>query len=116
MISALRGVLAVLVGAGVGYWVDRRWQTTPYGVIVGLVIGFAAMVLRLLRMGRELDVGGDDGSGSAVGSDAGESGAARVDPPAAGDAAEAEADRGPAETPALSDVWREDGSDERKKD
>ena len=52
--GALEAVMAVLVGGGVGYFVDWRWDTTPYGVLAGLAIGFAAMVLRLLRLGHEL--------------------------------------------------------------
>lgn len=107
--GAFEAVMAVLVGAGFGYWVDWRWDTTPYGVLSGVVIGFAAMVLRLLRLGRELVPGT-------------ESTAALVPEPKA----EADGDRGPAEAPALSDVlsdassdvssdvWRDDATDGRK--
>ena len=94
--GAFEAVMAVLVGAGAGYWIDSRWDTTPYGVISGVVIGFAAMVLRLLRLRHE------------VGSE--------TDPTAVpGVRADAEEDRGPAESPALSDVWRDDATDERKR-
>ncbi len=101
--------MAVLLGAGAGYWIDRRFGTTPYGVIVGLVIGFAAMVLRLLRMGRDLPTGpsggvGADVSGRPLGSPPG----GRTTPGAAGADADADEDRGPAETPGLSDIWRRD--------
>lgn len=89
--------MAVLVGAGFGYWVDSRWDTTPVGVIAGVVIGFAAMVLRLLRLGRELTPDPPTGSGPGTATGAG-----------------SDTDRGPAETPALSDVWREDATDERE--
>lgn len=85
--GALEAVMAVLVGAGIGYWVDRRWGTTPTGVITGVVIGFAAMVLRLLRMRSALE---SESHGE----------------PAA--APEGDGERGPAEMPALSDVWRDD--------
>jgi len=90
--------MAVLVGAGAGYWVDRHWGTTPFGVIAGVVVGFAAMVLRLLRLGRE------------VLPDAGAA------PSAPGAGADDETERGPAESPALSDVWRDDarGAEDRK--
>ncbi len=96
--GAFEAVMAVLVGAGAGYWIDWRWDTTPYGVLSGVVIGFAAMVLRLLRLGREL--------------------VPETDAKAAPEAnAEPEDDRGPAESPALSDVlsdvWRDDATDER---
>jgi ATP synthase protein I len=86
--GAIEAVMAVLVGAGIGYGVDRRWDTTPYGVISGVVVGFAAMVLRLLRMRSEFEPGPDDGPGVPPDGDGG---------------------RGPAEMPALSDVWQDDG-------
>ena len=97
--------MAVLFGAGVGYWVDWRWDTTPYGVIAGLVIGFAAMVLRLLRLGRELVPGTEAGARPETNarSSAG-LGAGPGDGP--------EGDRGPAESPALSDVWSDDATDD----
>lgn len=52
--GAFEAVGAVLVACGVGYWVDRQWGTTPYGVLIGAALGFAAMVLRLVRLGKEL--------------------------------------------------------------
>ena len=93
--------MVVLFGAGVGYWVDWRWDTTPYGVIIGLLIGFAAMVLRLLRLGRELVPGTEAGARP-------ETNAGSVAGPGDGPAG----DRGPAESPALSDVWRDDATDD----
>ena len=52
--GALEAVGAVLIACAFGYWVDSRWDTTPYGLVIGAVVGFAAMVLRLLRLGKEL--------------------------------------------------------------
>ena len=99
--GAFEAVMAVLVGAGAGYWADGHWGTTPYGVLTGVVIGFAAMVLRLLRMGREIPTDGPASDGT--------SGTARIETgERPGD------DRGPAEEPAQSDVWREDAADEGK--
>jgi hypothetical protein len=106
--GAFEAVMAVLVGAGAGYWADGHWDTAPYGVLAGVVIGFAAMVLRLLRMRRDLpgdggtgDGSGGPGTGPGPGTDVGSEGRARED-------------RGPAEEPAQSDVWRDDATDERK--
>lgn len=90
--GAFEAVMAVLVGAGAGYWADGHWGTTPYGVLAGVVIGFAAMVLRLLRMGRELQVDGAGDGTSRTGTGS-------------------EDDRGPAEEPAQSDVWRDETTD-----
>ena len=109
--GAFEAVFAVLVGAGAGYWIDRRFGTTPYGVIVGVVIGFAAMVLRLLRMGRDLPpgpdgVGGAEASGRPPGSLQGGQRAGV-------DATDVGEDRGPAEALGLSDIWRDDATDEQ---
>lgn len=52
--GAFEAVGAVLVACGIGFFVDGRWDTSPWGVVVGGVIGFAAMVLRLVRLGHEL--------------------------------------------------------------
>jgi F0F1-type ATP synthase assembly protein I len=107
--GALEAVMAVLFGAGVGYWVDERWDTTPIGVISGLAIGFAAMVLRLLRLGSELvpsvevKTGGEADAGVAPGS---------------ATQTESESDRGPAEAlgeiGVWRDVWSDDATDERE--
>ena len=52
--GAFEAIGSVLVAGGFGYWVDSRWETAPYGLLVGTAVGFAAMVLRLLRLGKEL--------------------------------------------------------------
>ncbi len=48
--GAVEAVLAVPISVGFGYWVDRSFDTSPVGVGVGAVIGFAALVLRITRM------------------------------------------------------------------
>ena len=110
--GAFEAVFAVLVGAGAGYWVDRRFGTTPYGVIVGVVIGFAAMVLRLLRMGRDLPPGPSGGAG--VDASGRPSEAPQGGPRTEVDRMDgADEDRGPAEALGLSDIWRDDATDEQ---
>jgi F0F1-type ATP synthase assembly protein I len=52
--GAFEAVGAILVATGIGYWVDHRYGTTPYGVVGGAAIGFTAFVLRLVRLGRQL--------------------------------------------------------------
>lgn len=52
--GAFEAVGAVLVACVFGFFVDRRFETAPWGVLAGAVIGFAAMVLRLVRLGKEL--------------------------------------------------------------
>lgn len=48
--GAMEAVLSILIGAGFGWWVDRELGTDPWGVVVGLGVGFAAFVRRLLRV------------------------------------------------------------------
>jgi ATP synthase protein I len=50
--GAFEAVFAIVIGAGLGFASDRRFGTEPWGVIVGLVLGFGAFVLRLVRLGR----------------------------------------------------------------
>lgn len=102
--------MAVLVGAGLGYWVDLRWESTPIGVISGVVIGFAAMVVRLLRLGRELVPESVPESTPKSTQPGPSTGAAADDDDAGGSGDE---DLGPAETPGLIDIWRDDARDER---
>ena len=52
--GAMEAVGSVLISCAFGYWVDSRWDTAPIGLLVGTIVGFAAMVLRLVRMGREI--------------------------------------------------------------
>ena len=52
--GASEAVGAVLVACGFGYLADSRWDSAPWGVLIGAVVGFAAMVLRLVRLGKEL--------------------------------------------------------------
>jgi len=42
-------VAGIVVGAGLGWLIDRLAGTTPWGMIVFLLLGFAAGVLNLIR-------------------------------------------------------------------
>jgi ATP synthase protein I len=56
----------VIAGAAIGWGVDKLFKTSPWGLIVFVILGFAAGVLTVLRSvgvvkpGRD---GGDDFSG-----------------------------------------------------
>ena len=43
-------VAGVLVGAGIGWLIDRWVGSTPWGMIVFLLLGFAAGVLNVMRV------------------------------------------------------------------
>ena len=52
--GSFESVFAILIGVGLGYGADATFGTSPWGVLVGLALGFAAFVLRLIRLGRQL--------------------------------------------------------------
>jgi len=52
--GAFEATVAILICAGIGLWLDGRFDTSPLWLLVGTAIGFASFVLRLLRLGRQL--------------------------------------------------------------
>ncbi len=58
-------IAGLLVGGFLGYWLDRWLGWTPYSLVVGLVVGFAAGVnnaWRAIRAYSKDAAGGDDGN------------------------------------------------------
>lgn len=53
--GTLEAVFAILIGTGIGYLADRSFGTSPALLLLGVALGFAAFVLRLWRLGRELN-------------------------------------------------------------
>jgi F0F1-type ATP synthase assembly protein I len=52
--GAFEAVFAILIAAGVGLWIDNRFETSPWGLAIGTTFGFVTFVLRLLRLGKQL--------------------------------------------------------------
>lgn len=55
----------VLLGAGLGYLADRAWGLSPYGTLVGFLVGLLGAFVYLIRMlalirGRERNGDGED--------------------------------------------------------
>lgn len=50
--AGLEAVIALAVAGAVGAWIDSRQGTAPVFLLVGMAIGFAACVLRLLSYQR----------------------------------------------------------------
>jgi F0F1-type ATP synthase assembly protein I len=48
--AALEAVFSIPVALGLGYWADTYFGTSPILLLVGLVLGFASFVLRIVRM------------------------------------------------------------------
>ena len=53
--GAFEASFSVLIAGGLGYWIDQGFDTGPVGMLSGVVLGFAAMVVRLVRLGTELE-------------------------------------------------------------
>ena len=58
--GALESVFAILIGVGFGYWADASFDTSPWGLLVGLLFGFGAFVLRLVRLARQMQAMADE--------------------------------------------------------
>jgi ATP synthase protein I len=58
-------IAGVVVGAGLGWFIDRAFGTSPWGLIVFLLLGFCAGVLNVLRsaglVAQKKDLGAPDG-------------------------------------------------------
>ncbi|MCA9547904.1 MAG: AtpZ/AtpI family protein [Myxococcales bacterium] len=53
--SGIEMALSVLVGYGIGWWVDGKWGTDPWGMVIGIAFGFAAGVRSLLQAARRIE-------------------------------------------------------------
>jgi len=40
---------AILVGSLIGYWIDTKFHTQPWGVLIGFVLGVIAGFTNLIR-------------------------------------------------------------------
>ena len=49
----LEFAIAICLCGGVGYWLDRTFNTLPWLLLAGLAVGFAAGLFLLVRAGRE---------------------------------------------------------------
>lgn len=43
-------VMALAIGTAAGLWVDNRFATSPWGLLVGFGVGFAAAILNVVRI------------------------------------------------------------------
>ncbi len=58
--GAFEAVFAILIGVGFGTWADASFDTSPWGLLVGLALGFSAFVLRLVRLARQMQALADE--------------------------------------------------------
>ncbi len=48
----MEAVFSLLIALGAGFWIDRKFETEPVFLLVGLVLGFSAFIMRLMRLRR----------------------------------------------------------------
>ena len=65
--GAMEAAVALVAPVVLGYWLDKYFETAPIATVVGTVLGFAAMLLRLLRFARTFDPTGRNGSDRTAG-------------------------------------------------
>jgi ATP synthase protein I len=46
-------VLALVIGVALGVWIDRRTGSSPWGLLIGFALGFAAGILNVYRATRQ---------------------------------------------------------------
>lgn len=63
-------IAAILVGAGLGYLIDLGLGTSPWGMLILLLIGFAAGILNVIRVVAEMNAASPAPPGSDLGPDA----------------------------------------------
>jgi F0F1-type ATP synthase assembly protein I len=61
--GAFEAVIALLVAALFGYWLDGYFDTAPWLLLIGTAIGFASFTVRLIRLGRWMREGNPDAAG-----------------------------------------------------
>lgn len=62
-------IAAILVGAGLGYLIDLGLGTSPWGLLVMLLVGFAAGILNVIRVVAEMNKASPAPPGSDLGPD-----------------------------------------------
>lgn len=63
-------IAAVLVGAGIGYLIDLGLGTSPWGLLILLLMGFAAGILNVIRVVAEMNAASPAPPGSDLGPEA----------------------------------------------
>jgi ATP synthase protein I len=63
-------IAAVLVGAGIGYLIDLGLGTSPWGLLILLLMGFAAGILNVIRVVAEMNAASPAPKGADLGPEA----------------------------------------------
>lgn len=57
--------LQMAIPAGVGWWLDSKWNTAPWLMIVGIVLGFLVVILEIVRIVKESNEADSRSSGQS---------------------------------------------------
>ncbi|MEW5854015.1 MAG: AtpZ/AtpI family protein [Myxococcota bacterium] len=50
-------IIATAMGLGAGWWVDKRFGTAPWGLLLGLLVGVGAAIKELVTIARTTKLG-----------------------------------------------------------
>lgn len=50
----LEFAVAVAMGVGVGFWLDKKWGSTPWAMVAGVMLGFALGMYIIVKESRRL--------------------------------------------------------------
>lgn len=42
-------VISSMIGTGIGYWVDNKWHTSPWGIALGFLFGTTAGFIEMFQ-------------------------------------------------------------------
>ena len=62
-------IAAILVGAVIGYLIDLGLGTSPWGLLIMLLVGFAAGILNVTRVVAQMNAASPAPAGSDLGPD-----------------------------------------------
>ncbi len=51
----LEFAVAELLGGALGIWLDKKWETSPWMLVLGVLGGFALGMYRIIRFAQEMD-------------------------------------------------------------
>ncbi len=51
----LEFAVAELLGGALGIWLDKKWETSPWMLLLGVLGGFALGMYRIIRFAHEMD-------------------------------------------------------------
>ena len=43
----------MIIPVGLGWWADSAWKTTPWLMLLGVVVGFSVAMMELVQLARE---------------------------------------------------------------